>query len=153
MQFSKSTLGFYIVGFHTAIPADAVDIADDEHSSLMAAQAQGKQIVADDNGYPIAVERAAPTPAERMQALTDHVQEHLNTQARRMGYDDLKTAVGYADEPAVPKFQAEGRSLRAWRSLVWAKCYSVMAEVESGHMPEPSAETLVAMLPPFSMLP
>lgn len=78
----------------------------------------------------------------RLQAL---VQKHMDDAAISLGYDDLKTAVTYADEPSVPKFQAEGQALRAWRSKVWAKCYQMLSEGGQA----PSDESLIASLPPL----
>ena len=75
------------------------------------------------------------------------VQAHMDAAARALRYDDMKTAVTYAEEPAVPKFQAEGRALRAWRSLVWEECYAILAEVTSGECDIPTDEELIAALP------
>ena len=57
------------------------------------------------------------------------------------------TAVTYADEPAVPRFQAQGRAFRAWRSLVWDFCYSLEDRVAAGQVDEPTMEQLLQMLP------
>lgn len=91
----------------------------------------------------------APTVEQLKRELTLAVQVHMNKTAGTLGYDSIYTAVTYADEPAVPKYQAEGRALRAWRSLVWAKCYEVMAAVEAGSRGIPTAEELIAELPAF----
>jgi hypothetical protein len=55
--------------------------------------------------------------------------------------------VTYADEPAVPRFQEEGRRLRAWRSLVWAKCYDMLDQVQRGDVPIPTEAEVLAALP------
>lgn len=56
MYYAKSTGGFYLPDIHGEnIPTDAVEIPDEEYAALMQAQSDGKQIIADDNGYPIAV--------------------------------------------------------------------------------------------------
>lgn len=100
-----------------------------------------------------APEPPAPTPPrepsfeERLAALRDRVQAHLDATARACGYDDMKTAVTYAEEPAVPKFQNEGRALRAWRSLVWDACYALLARVQAGEAEEPTPEALADLLP------
>ena len=54
------------------------------------------------------------------------VQKYMDSVAKAAGYDNIFTAATYADEPAVPKFQADGQALRAWRSTVWAYCYSML---------------------------
>jgi hypothetical protein len=94
---------------------------------------------------------AAPTFDERAKALQDAVQEHMDAAARARGYDDVATAVTYAEEPAVPKFQAEGQAFRAWRSKVWAFCYWLLAEVAAGRALEPTPAALFAVLPTLEL--
>lgn len=80
------------------------------------------------------------------------VQNHLDTAARELGYDDLKTAVTYAEEPAVPKFQKEGRAFRTWRSLCWDFCYKRLDDVNAGLAEIPtSVEAFIGELPPLVM--
>lgn len=63
--FSKTTGGFYDPAIHgDNIPADVVWITAAEHAALLDAQSQGKRIVADASGHPVAVDRPAPTAAE-----------------------------------------------------------------------------------------
>lgn len=90
-----------------------------------------------------------PTAEQIRQAVVDGIQDFMDDVARMLGYDDIGTAVTYAEEPAVPKFQEEGQALRAWRSLVWAACYEHLALVESGGAEIPTLEEAIAMLPPF----
>lgn len=93
----------------------------------------------------------APTLDDRGKELQRLVQEHMDAAAQALGYDDLKTAVGYAEEPAVPRFQAEGRALRAWRSLVWARCHWYFEEVKAGRALEPTFDALLAILPKLEL--
>ena len=92
-----------------------------------------------------------PTPADIahqvQQSLISAVQNHLDAAARSAGYDDIKSAVTYADEPAVPKFQIEGQRFRAWRSLVWAACYAMLDDVLAGTRTVPTVDELLAELP------
>ena len=65
MFYSKSKGGFYDEAIHgDNIPADAVEITKAEHAVLLEGQAQGKAIVADENGRPILVDPPAPTEEE-----------------------------------------------------------------------------------------
>lgn len=94
----------------------------------------------------------APTPetAEQTQRrLASAIQAHLDAQAREMSYESIFTAVTYAEEPVVPKFQIEGAALRAWRSLVWDYGYGVLAAVLAAERAVPTAEDLIAELPVF----
>lgn len=81
--------------------------------------------------------------------LIDAVQAHMDAAAKARGYDDIKSAVTYAEEPAVPRFQLEGQAFRAWRSLCWATGYTVLAQVEAGQRPVPTEAELIAELPPL----
>lgn len=89
---------------------------------------------------------------QRKAALLQAVDMLLDSQARAHGYTSILTAITYADEPSVAKFQREGKALRAWRSLVYARCYEIVSEVEAGEREEPAqADALYALLPAFVM--
>lgn len=157
MLYSKAEGAFFTPSIHgSATPPDAVEITPAQHAALFAAQSAGKRIVADASGYPIAQDPPpppAPTSEQIRAALTDAVYAHMNAAAQARGYDDIKAAVTYAEEPAVPLFQAEGRALRAWRSLVWAHCYQVLADVQAGTRAIPTAAQLIAELPALDLPP
>lgn len=91
------------------------------------------------------------TQEQVLAALTASVQQHLDDAAKQLGYDSIFTAVTYADEPAVPKFQQEGQALRTWRSQVWAACYAILAAVKAGTRTAPSADDVIAELPVFAI--
>jgi hypothetical protein len=95
---------------------------------------------------------APPTPpAPTVADYIDAVQLHMDTAARSLGYDSIFSAVTYADEPSVPQFQTEGSALRAWRSIMWAQCYTIMAGVEAQTRTAPTISELIAELPAFSL--
>lgn len=89
-----------------------------------------------------------PTFQELAAMYLKTVQTLLDTVAVEFGYDSLLAAASYADEPAVPKFQAEGKALRQWRSLVWQACYAMFAQAEAGTIPLPSEAAVLSALPP-----
>lgn len=91
------------------------------------------------------------TLPERKALLLAAVDLRLDSLAQAMGYTSMQTAVSYADEDAVPKFQEEGRALRRWRSLVYAACYELLAAFEAGEVDEPTVEALLDALPAFGM--
>lgn len=88
---------------------------------------------------------------EQQKALTNAVQSHMDEVAQTKGYDNLLSAVTYAEELAVPIFQAEGIAFRAWRSAVWAYCYAQLAAVLNGERETPTVEDLIAELPPLDL--
>lgn len=89
----------------------------------------------------------ATPPEQIIESMLSAIQAHMDKAAQAYGYDDIKAAVTYADEPAVPKFQADGRAFRAWRSLVWAYAYGVLDEVQAGDREQPTADELLGELP------
>lgn len=61
MYYSKITGGFYTKEVHgDRIPSDSVEISLEVYSSLLEGQAAGKQIAADEAGFPILID---PPPA------------------------------------------------------------------------------------------
>jgi hypothetical protein len=96
--------------------------------------------------YTVAQKPLAEYLAVMAERATAAVQAHMDAMAQSRGYDDIKSAVTYADEPAVQTFQAEGQAFRTWRSLVWAHCYTLMAQVQAG-APMPTMQDLIASLP------
>lgn len=88
---------------------------------------------------------------QTVQGYVAVIQEHMDKAAKSAGYDDIKTAVTYADEPAVAKFQVEGQTFRTWRSLVWAYSYEQLALVQGGKRQQPTIAELLAELPQLEL--
>lgn len=88
-----------------------------------------------------------PSEADIKAALIDAVQSHLDAGAQALGYDDIATACTYAGEASVPRFQNEGKALRAWRSYCWEHCQAVLDSVASGERAIPTEAELIAELP------
>lgn len=143
---SKSKCGFFTSLLHSEIPTDAVEISGEYHNELMYMQSQGK-IIDWSGDLPVAIDPPAPTFEQEVQFYRNAAQQHLDNVARQAGYDDIKTAVTYAEEPAIPVFQQQGKALRAWRSVVWAFAYDLLDKVSKGEVQKPSMEEFVALLP------
>ncbi|MGA0569658.1 hypothetical protein ACO2Q9_02935 [Variovorax sp. VNK109] len=108
----------------------------------------GSVEITDEEAY--AIEHPPETMQQAAVRLQSMVQGHMDAAARELGYDDIKTAVTYADEPAVATFQAQGQAFRSWRSRVWAACYSMLADAEAaGEIP--SDADVLAALPSLEM--
>lgn len=145
--YSQTTGGFYVRDVHgDNIPADAVEITEAEHAALIEGQSSGKRIAADENGRPILQDPPPPTTEQIMSRLGARVRSWLDEQARALGYDDIKSAVSYAEEPAVPRFQQEGQALRRLRSLAWARYDEILNAVQAGRRPVPTEAELIAEL-------
>lgn len=84
--------------------------------------------------------------AKLQKQLTDAVQHVLDAKAQELNYDSCLSVCSYIDT-GVPKFDAEGRAFRAWRSAVWAKGYEILAQVQSGQRAIPTEAELISELP------
>lgn len=84
-----------------------------------------------------------PTEADYSAAI----QSSLDSLAQAEGFDNIHSAVTYADEQSVKSFQDHGIMFREKRSLVWAKSYEIMAEVKAGSRVMPTIDELLAELP------
>ena len=103
MFYSASTGGFYAAEIHgDSIPEDAVEITAEEHAALLAGNAAGQVIVADEDGKPVLQDPPAPT-----------VEELLATaEARR--------AAAYRDEadPLFFKYQRDEATKEEWLAKI-----------------------------------
>lgn len=68
--FSR-TVGFIDTDFNTSYPDDCVEITVEKRDALLCGQAAGSEITADNDGYPILIEPAEPTPSEISSAEMD----------------------------------------------------------------------------------
>jgi hypothetical protein len=98
-------------------------------------------------------ENAIAASEPTLSSYESAVQALMDAKAQAYGYDSLMTAVTYADEPAVPKFQTEGQAFRAWRSLVWQAAHDYLADIQAGHAQFPSLDQIPALFPPFPLDP
>lgn len=130
------------------IPAGCLEEAPDIPAGYVARVINGKW------DYQLVMPSTSPeapvaTPVDQQAVLTSHVQEYMDAIARSYGYDSIASAVTYADEPIVPKFQLEGKAFRSWRSVVWAKCYELLDEVKNGKREIPTPDELSGLVPGF----
>ena len=152
MFYSKSTGGFYDHAIHgNNIPTDAVKISHEEYQYLLEGQALGKTIGSNSQGFPI-LKDPEPLSAEQMiTSIIAAVQAHMDKKAKEYGYGDLQSAVTYADEPAVARFQEEGRAFRAWRSIVWDRCIQMLEDFKAGKIQVSGKAQVIEMLPVFPL--
>ncbi len=96
--YSASAGGFYDDDLHTNMPGDARPITQETWAALMEAQAEGKRIIADEAGDPIAADPAPRT----------FEQELLYLRSRR---DRL---LRLSDRTQVPDFPISQEDRAAW---------------------------------------
>lgn len=144
-------VGFYSEEFSN-VPStgQSVEITPEQHAAFLdAINSQGLQLKL--VAGKIEQSKRAVTDEQLFDSKRAVVQNLMDVKARAMGYDNIGSAITYAEEPAVAKFQSEGQALRAWRSLVWAACYAVLDDVKAGKRAVPTDAELLALLPEFSL--
>lgn len=153
IYYAKSAAGFFdesLCGTFGApdslIPADAVEITEQEHAQLLIDQSQGKVIVADADGRPVA-QLPQLTQQQHFDAISAELQKALEQGAKDRRYDSLLSACSYAAQPAGAPFQAEGAAFIAWRSAVWAKAAATEADVIAGTAQMPTIAQALAEMP------
>jgi len=77
-------------------------------------------------------------PAAVQERIVSQTQQRLDEFARTRNYDGILSLCTYATSSNV-KFQAEGLYGVDLRDATWSKLYEILAEVESGVRPVPSA--------------
>lgn len=124
--FSPSMKAFYNKDFDK-LPDDVYDVSEEFRNSIMnKIHEKPNQIIdIDIDGNPFVTDYILDKQ-EIINFFNKSVQNLLDDKAKSMGYDSIITAISYADEPSVPKFQKEGLAFRKWRSLVWDKANTIM---------------------------
>ena len=93
LYYAKSTGGFYVSFIHgSAIPSDAVEITEEEHAELLAAQSNGCTIQADHDGRPVAVKRPEPSLGERRVLLCASIDQAADAARLAVAGDPLRAA-------------------------------------------------------------
>lgn len=84
--------------------------------------------------------------AEQQAAYISAVQQRLDTFAQTRGYDGIMSAASYFGS-SNPRFKQEADRAIALRDVTWARCYEILAEVQTGKREVPPLDTLLAELP------
>jgi len=95
-------------------------------------------------------EELAAFAQQRASEVEREIQIYIDQTARLKGYGDANTSPSiscraYAGYPNV--FQDEAIAYGQWVSNCWATSFVIMAEVEAGTRPIPTAEEVIANLP------
>lgn len=95
--------------------------------------------------------QALTEPTSIVQFLRARLAVHINQVALVHDFDSIDEAVSYADEPSVPRYQALGRALRAWRSIIWAAFETLESQIKLGEIPPPASDAeFFEILPKFT---
>ena len=86
---------------------------------------------------------------ERPETLDDYkqaIQAHIDAVARANDYDNGVSLAGYKGS-AVEAYAADAEAFTTWRDPLWLTVFGILADVQSGAIPQPTIPELIAMLP------
>ena len=145
MYYAESTGGFYSTALHgDNIPADAVEITQEEYASLLDDQSRGLIIRADQSGKPVAVHPSPPTTAEiweRIKAKRDAIKAggvkvgtkwyHTDTESRiqHLGLLEKARAARAAGGTDATRLQALGQDIK-WKTMDGSFIYLTVKHAE-----------------------
>jgi len=128
------------------IPADAVEISDEEHAALINGQSSGLVIGARVDGYPELQPPPPPTPEQILRAFQQAHDDYINAPALARNYDSFATFALRAARPG--PWQAEGIVYFDWMEECNAIGFALLADVKAGNaQPPASIADYLALLP------
>jgi hypothetical protein len=90
------------------------------------------------------VHDSIPETMEMLVARTKQmISAMLDSAVQSRGYDGIVSCVSYVGDPN-PRFDAEARAAREWRSAVYSAGYAILAEVPEGVT---TPEQVLALMP------
>lgn len=152
--YSPSKGGFYDDTFHFKheIPKDVIRLTDVEYRNFLSGVNFNKILVLNKSNKLELIDKVIPA-SEIIQSFTANLQKHLDDTANLYGYDNIYTAISYAEESSVPKFQIEGKAFREWRSLFWLNVNEIKNTVIEGSRQMPNIDELILELPKLNLPP
>lgn len=140
-----------IEGIHPEIPSGSVQLTESEYKELFHQINDNKKVV-EVIGGKIALKDPVISVEKILSEMEVGLQNYLDSVAKTYGYDNIMSAISYAEEPSVPKFQHDGMAFRKWRSLFWEAANQHKNSVLAGDLQPPaSLDDLIAILPVFNI--
>lgn len=88
-------------------------------------------------------------PEQTVARLERALDAYIDSQAYAYRYESIRTMVTYENDPN-PKFNAEGKGAKAFRSACYTLSIQIVGEVPQGLRPIPTEEELIALMPTLS---
>ena len=86
------------------------------------------------------------TPEQIVARLERALDAYIDNQAHAYRYESIRTMVTYENDPN-PKFNAEGKGAKAFRSACYTLSIQIVEEVQQGLRPIPTEDELIALMP------
>lgn len=151
MFFSKLTGGFYTTDIHGEnIPADSVEITNEEYAALLNGQSVGKFIDVDADGKPYLADPPPLTTAQIVSQYESALDAHLDSVAQADRWRDRFTfavRAGYENP-----WQTKAKTFGTWMDACNVQAYALLAAVTAGTAELPTVEDFIAAMPPAPVL-
>lgn len=122
-------------------------------SALDPAEIEGRNYVETDvpagiggDDLPGSMEGAVTTEADKLKMLEGLVEQHINRECNRRGYETIYTCLSFSGSK-VPQFRKDAEVAGDWRDAVWLKCREMLAQYRRGEIAEPTPSQVLAALP------
>ena len=101
--------------------------------------------------FKLLVEKSVDRQATYDRAIARHLSkgwrlERIDAVARAKDYDSGVSLAGYKGS-AVEAYAADADAFTTWRDPLWPTVFGILADVQSGAIPQPTIPELIAMLP------
>lgn len=93
-----------------------------------------------------AIQNPPETQEQTIARLESVLDSHLDSVANSYRYDSIRTMATYDGDP-YPKFDAEGKAAKAWRSACYARSIEIMNDVLAGNRGVQTESELIAEMP------
>jgi len=103
-----------------------------------------------DTQFTITPKAASVYEDVQIRRKTALVQYHLDTAAQQRGYDNIMSAVSYANS-SHPVYGPEGRAFLAWRDACWEVTFELLESVFAGTQQMPSDPEIIQQLPTLTL--
>lgn len=127
--------------------ADKNDLANRNEMAVQSEEDYDISAIKLVDGIIVAIEPEPLTDEDIQAQLEQGIEAWMNTVVAERHYDSIDTCIArYTDSPN-PKYAQEAKAVKDWNTLVWDKCWAILAEVKAGKRAVPTLEEVIAELP------
>jgi len=138
----------YDSAINPTIPAEALEISDELFFQTIN-ENDGVWSLVDGDVVKLPIVIEPETPEQTIARLESALDRYLDSVAKNYRYESIRTMVTYDGDPN-PKFDAEGKAAKAWRSACYTRSIEIMDEVLLGQREVPTEEELIDLMPLIS---
>ena len=141
----------FLKAMEGTLPSEYIQVTMDEYFHIFHMVEHGEYVFSGSNEEnPLEVVKKTTSLEELIKMYDLAVEEMLNTEARKKGYADIRSAALRAAIPESPFYQ-EGKKYAIWMDEVYSSCYKIQNDVFQGKREIPTVEELLSELPKLNL--